>query len=271
MKLPAIQFYPADWRKDIGVQSLSFHDRAIWFEMLCLMHESEERGRLINNGKPITEEAIARLIGCPIKDFKKAIVNILNSGVASKEGDVIYNRRMVKDDALIRKRRACGKLGGNPNLVNQEVNHTSNQTANHTPNQRSKQKPTPSSSISSSSSTSENTDQQQQNAHEVFAKKLFSDIGTLDRQNIELQLNPRRLLIPEDCEAFNRHLQTEGKHHVHWSEYIKHLRNWLNTRPANIQKNGNSFQNSTKLNTKMTAEDLLTINQLAKDGISEDN
>jgi hypothetical protein len=117
----------------------------------------------------------------------------------------------------------------------------------------------------------DNTVQQQQHTHEVFAKKLFSETGGLDRQNIELQLNPRRLITETDCEEFNRHLQTEGKHHVHWSEYTKHLRNWLNTRPSNQQKTGNSFQKSGKLNTKMTAEDYLNINELAKNGISEDN
>jgi hypothetical protein len=40
-KLPALQWYPADWRKDPGVQALSLHDRMVWFEMLMLMHESE--------------------------------------------------------------------------------------------------------------------------------------------------------------------------------------------------------------------------------------
>ena len=49
-KLPAMQFYPGDWRKDIGVQSLSFHDRGVWFEMLMLMHGSERRGVLVLNG-----------------------------------------------------------------------------------------------------------------------------------------------------------------------------------------------------------------------------
>ena len=32
-KIPAFQFYPADWRKDPGVQSLSYNDRGIWIEI----------------------------------------------------------------------------------------------------------------------------------------------------------------------------------------------------------------------------------------------
>lgn len=59
MKLPAFQFYPGDWRKDPGVQSLSFHDRGVWHEMLCLMHESEERGKLTLNGSGREEQRCA--------------------------------------------------------------------------------------------------------------------------------------------------------------------------------------------------------------------
>ena len=62
-KLPALQFYPGDWRRDVGVQSLSFHDRGVWFEMVMLMHGSEVRGKLILNGKPIPEDALCRLLG----------------------------------------------------------------------------------------------------------------------------------------------------------------------------------------------------------------
>ena len=35
-KLPSMQFYPGDWRKDPGVQALDFESRGIWFEILSL-------------------------------------------------------------------------------------------------------------------------------------------------------------------------------------------------------------------------------------------
>lgn len=168
MKLPAIQFYPADWRTDIGVQSLSFHDRGIWFEMLCVMHESEQRGKLIHNGKPMSEESIARLIGCDIKSFRKALKNIIDSGVCSKDGDIIFNRRMVKDDELIQKRRACGSLGGNPKLKQnqKEVGNLDNQNPN--------QNLTPSSSFTSSSSITDNIHTPEP---QIFDLDYFKGIG----------------------------------------------------------------------------------------------
>jgi hypothetical protein len=153
MKMPAFQFYPQDWRKDIGVQSLSFHDRGIWFELLCIMHESEVRGMLVHNGRAMGEETLSRLIGTDLKTLRKTLKTLLEIGVASKdENGVIFNRRMIRDDAIIQKRRASGRLGGNPNLLNQKDNHIDNYTPNHPNNQNAKQNPTPSSSSSTSSS-----------------------------------------------------------------------------------------------------------------------
>jgi hypothetical protein len=144
-RLPAFQFYPADWRKDPGVQSLDYETRGIWFEMLCLMHESEERGVLLLNGQPIPDSALCRLLGLDNQNLTTAITTLLTYGVAHRreEDGAIYNRRMVKDEALRIIRKNAGSLGGNPVLVKQKSTS------------QVKQKSTPSSSSSSSISSSE--------------------------------------------------------------------------------------------------------------------
>ena len=149
MKLPAFQFYPADWRKDPAVQSLSFHDRGVWFEMLCLMHESEQRGKLLLNGKKMPDEALSRLLGLDKQSLTKTIHRLLECGAASVCGETgaIINRRMVRDEEIRNIRKSCGKMGGNPNLVNQN--------SNQIPTTRVNQNPTPSSSSSSSTSVKE--------------------------------------------------------------------------------------------------------------------
>ena len=62
-KLPAFQFYPGDWRKDMGVQALNYFDRGVWHEMICLMHESERRGVLVLNGNAMTDDMLAQILG----------------------------------------------------------------------------------------------------------------------------------------------------------------------------------------------------------------
>jgi hypothetical protein len=146
MKLPALQFYPADWRKDPGVQSLSRHDKSVWFDMLCIMHESDERGVLLLAGKPMPEEALARILNLDNQEVKQILSTLLTYGVASQrqEDGAIYCRRMVRDENLIQIRRSAGKMGGNPLLLKQNPKQK--------PTTPVKQKPTPSSSSSFSSS-----------------------------------------------------------------------------------------------------------------------
>jgi len=140
MKLPSLQLYPGDWKKDPGIQALSFEERGVWMELLFLMHESEQRGKLLLNGHPIPEDRLAKIIGIDPILLNQILTTLDNLGVSSvcEDTGALMSRRMVRDEAIMETRRNAGKLGGNPLLLNQK------------PTTGVKQKPTPSSSSSSS-------------------------------------------------------------------------------------------------------------------------
>lgn len=142
MKLPSFQYYPGDWRKDPGVQSLSYHDRGVWWEIINIMFESEPRGMLTLNGKAMPDEAIARILGLDNQILTTTLTTLLTYGVASRDEvtGALCCRRIIRDENLRKTRANCGKLGGNPRLLNQ------------IPTTKDKVFPTPSSSSSSSSS-----------------------------------------------------------------------------------------------------------------------
>lgn len=110
-KLPAFQFYPGDWRKDPGIQSLDYETRGIWFEMILFMHESERRGLLLLNGAAPDEEALARMLGIGSSKMRELKAKLLASGVASIElkTGAIMNRRMFN---LHEVRSKAGSIGG---------------------------------------------------------------------------------------------------------------------------------------------------------------
>lgn len=90
------------------------------------------------------DEALARLLGLDKQVFFKTLANLIEYGVAERDGTgTLINRRMVRDEELRKVRTENGKLGGNPALVNQNSTTQDNQ------------KTTPSSSSSNSSSTTE--------------------------------------------------------------------------------------------------------------------
>lgn len=121
-KQPYMPFYPGDWKKDAGVQLLSFFERHVWFEMLLLMHDSEERGILVVNGHPMTEEEIAMLINLDNQIFISALEQIKKRGVCGIRDDgAIFSRSMVRRAQMSQVRTEAGKMGGNPILLNQKT------------------------------------------------------------------------------------------------------------------------------------------------------
>lgn len=112
MKRPAFQFYPADWRKDAALQSCSLEARGLWIECMCIAHECEPYGHLVINGRPMTAPQIARLVGVSAKECDALLIELVAAGVAEMADDVLFSRRMVRDEALRNRRAEGGKEHG---------------------------------------------------------------------------------------------------------------------------------------------------------------
>lgn len=116
-KMPYIHFYPSVWRSDIKVQSMTSKSKHVWIETLLIMAEADERGKLVMNGKPISLEYHARLVGYSVEETKVAIDEIIASGVAYVDtSGIMYNKRMVDDMAKYTQDSLNGQKGGNPAL-----------------------------------------------------------------------------------------------------------------------------------------------------------
>ena len=196
-KLPAIQFYVGDWRKDPGVQALSYHDRGVWFEMICLMHESEQRGKLLLNGAAMPQDALARVLGLDNQILTTTLTTLLTYGVATRcdESGAIMSRRMIRDENLRKVRAECGKQGGNPNLVNQK------------PTTKVNQNPTPSTSTSTSTSSTnrvlskDNT--QSEKIYNLYPKKVGKDaaLKAIKKALVAVDANTLEQIVTEYAES----------------------------------------------------------------------
>ncbi len=112
MKRPAFQFYPADWRKDMALQSCSIAARGLWVDMLCIAHECEPYGHLTVNLKPMTASQIGRHTGLTERETIKLLAELADAGVSSTTAEgVIFSRRMVRDEDLRNRRAEGGKAG----------------------------------------------------------------------------------------------------------------------------------------------------------------
>ena len=172
---PSFPWYPSDWERDVGVQSLSFEERGIWWEILQKMHHSEERGVMVLNGKPMTDDQIAKVIGCPLAKLKQKLSKILANGVASRRQNdgALINRRMCRESLSAKElsdiRSEAGKLGG---------------AAKH--KQKASKNGVPSSSSSLSSSSSEDKTKKEKSAERFEA---HPDLQGLELYSTDLKLN----------------------------------------------------------------------------------
>lgn len=112
MKLPAFQFYPGDWLKDLNLRRCSFAAQGVWINLLCLMFQSEERGVLITGSRAWSEMDCASAIGGNRDAALNLIRELLDKGVAQRRSDgAIFSARMVRDEHLRKVRKKNG-FGG---------------------------------------------------------------------------------------------------------------------------------------------------------------
>jgi hypothetical protein len=112
-KLPWFSFYPEDWLSDEKLRACTLAARALWTDMLCLMHKNDRRGYLQLSGKPVTADQLARMTGCSTDDVSRLLAELISAGVPSvSEHGILYSRRMVRDEALRQVRSEAGQKGG---------------------------------------------------------------------------------------------------------------------------------------------------------------
>jgi len=120
--LPAMPFYVGDWFKCTEVRALRLDYRALWFDMLCYLWESTERGVMVKpNGKPYNDKEIIQMVGLDADASGRWLQVLIDDEVCSRRDDAaIYSRRMVKDERIRKMRKETGSKGGNPALLKQK-------------------------------------------------------------------------------------------------------------------------------------------------------
>lgn len=116
---PAYQWYPGDFRRDPGVQAVSFDARGLWREMLDLMHSGEPYGYLTTaNGERIDVPALAKIVGIAVPRCQRLYNELKDKGIFNEdERGIPYSRRMVRDE----HNRLVRAAGGAKSLENPSV------------------------------------------------------------------------------------------------------------------------------------------------------
>lgn len=123
---PWLKFYTSDWRSDPALRMCSLAARALWLEMICVMHEATPYGQLLVNGQSPTDAQLGVLVGAPPDQITALLGELDSAGVFSRtRAGVIYSRKMSRMAKKAATARNNGRMGGNPTLLKERENQAS--------------------------------------------------------------------------------------------------------------------------------------------------
>lgn len=244
--LPAMPFYVGDWLKCPEVKVLPPDVRGLWFDMICYMWESVERGVMVKpNLQPYTRNEIIRMIGLDCSGTGEWLDLLIENCVcAIRESDgAIYSRRMVKDEDVRQKRKVAGKKGGE--VTKSKILKPSKPVVRI-------EDPTP---PETPPETPPSLSPEEQAKVEKAKKYKYADNVTLTRDEyIKLVEDHTEPGAKRMIEILNNYKGSKGKKYK--SDYLA-IKNWVVDRyNEELQKNGRQFTHAAPENTgKANGED----------------
>ncbi|NCT92925.1 MAG: hypothetical protein GXC72_00750 [Chitinophagaceae bacterium] len=117
---PYLPLYIQDFMTDEKLAECSAESTGVYIRLMCIMHKSEQYGTILlkqkhKQSKDVVSNFAAMIAKQMPYDFhtvKKSLAELIGENVLSVEGDMLIQKRMVKDNAVSEKRSKAGKTGG---------------------------------------------------------------------------------------------------------------------------------------------------------------
>lgn len=117
---PYLPLYVQDFLTDEKLRECSAESIGVYIMLMCVMHKSEEYGTIILKpkdkkfGKEILDfsHKLRRQLPFGTDEIERALTELLYEGVLNVDGNMLYQKRMVKDSDISEKRAIAGSKGG---------------------------------------------------------------------------------------------------------------------------------------------------------------
>jgi len=117
---PYLPLYIQDFMTDEKLIECSASTTGVYIRIMCIMHKSEQYGTILlkqkhkQTDKQILNFAsqLAKSLPYDLFEIEKSITELLDEKVIEIDGDLMIQKRMVKDNDISVKRSNSGSLGG---------------------------------------------------------------------------------------------------------------------------------------------------------------
>lgn len=114
--LPYLKLYVQDFLSDEKLNECSAEATGVYIRLMCIMHKTEEYGTVRlkakdKHGKPVADLAkkLSRQMPYDSKTIERSLEELLEEGVLTLEGDLLYQKRMVHDGKISAARSAASQ------------------------------------------------------------------------------------------------------------------------------------------------------------------
>lgn len=117
---PYISLYVQDFLTDEKLVECSAEAHGVYIRLMCLMHKSSEYGKILLKQKDKQNESNILNFACKLDRqmpfsvdvIERSLTELLEEGVLTMDGDVLFQKRMVRDGKLSDTRALAGSKGG---------------------------------------------------------------------------------------------------------------------------------------------------------------
>lgn len=117
---PYLPLYVMDFIADEKLANCSAESTGVYIRLMCIMHKMENYGSVSlkakekQNPSNITNFASKLMRQMPYTQevIERSLAELIDEGVLTLEDDVLYQKRMVRDGELSKKRAEAGSKGG---------------------------------------------------------------------------------------------------------------------------------------------------------------
>lgn len=137
---PYIPLYVMDFATDEKLANCSAESTGVYIRLMCILHKMEDYGVIElkakdkeNGGDTVHDFALKLVRQMPyeVACIERSLRELIDEGVVTLEGDKLYQKRMVKDGDISRKRAEAGARRGKAKETPEQANseQTSQQKA----------------------------------------------------------------------------------------------------------------------------------------------
>jgi hypothetical protein len=117
---PYLPLYIQDYLTDENLNECSAASQGVYIKIMCVLHKSSDYGKILlkqndkHDSNQIRNFALkfTKHITFSVGVIESALIELIENKVMSIDGDILYQKRMVKDNEISIKRSEAGKIGG---------------------------------------------------------------------------------------------------------------------------------------------------------------